>query len=327
MRPRIRSVKPEIHTDEELWDLELETGLPLFRAFVGLWNYADREGRFEWRPRPLKAAILPYWEGDFEAALDALVAGRFVVKYTVGGKAYGWVRTFTEHQVVNTREPPSSLPAPPDMCTHVRARAETEHARGEWEREGNGKGTEGKESSPAPETRVGADPSPEVREPVGRLSRFAPADFQPTPEHRTRCQELRFDVDGLVKAFKRHEFKRTYSDWNRRFADWIEKEKIIRETAQASPANAPRASPGSDIDTTSAATAFCPTDEHRAYARDKRLELDHAVRLYRASPKARELGTVPQERDFLNRLKCWHATGTFHPDGPLPKRSRATEAA
>lgn len=45
MRARIRTINPEAHTDEELWGLEQDTGLPIFRAFVGLWNYADCEGR------------------------------------------------------------------------------------------------------------------------------------------------------------------------------------------------------------------------------------------------------------------------------------------
>lgn len=327
MKLRIRTYKPELFSDEELWDLTLhfgELGVDMRVCYEGLWSASDREGRFEWRPRALGAAILPYWRGDFERVLDVLAKGGFVVRYTAGGKSFGWVRTFKEHQKPNAHEPESILPAPPPELVHMHARASSDIARPELNgTEGNG--TEGKEeSAPAPEARVSSDPSPEVIEPVGRLSRFAPKDFQPTPEHRTRCQELRFDVDGLAKAFKRHEFKRTYSDWNRRFADWIEKEKIIRETAQASPASSPRASP--ELDTTTAATAFHPSEEHRAYARDKRLDLDHAVRAYRASPKARELGTVPQERDFLNRLKCWHVTGTFHPDGPLPKR-KATEAA
>jgi hypothetical protein len=79
MRAHIRSVKPEALTDEALWDLEVETGLPIFRAFVGLWTQADREGRFEWRPRPLKAAVLPYWDGDMAGVLDALEGAGFLV--------------------------------------------------------------------------------------------------------------------------------------------------------------------------------------------------------------------------------------------------------
>jgi hypothetical protein len=114
---RIRSIKPSIHTDEDLWDLEQETGLPIFRAFTGLWAAADREGRFEWRPRALKAAILPYWDGDFSRVLDALSTRGFVVRYASQGKEIGLVRTFTRHQVVNNREQASVLPPPPESPT------------------------------------------------------------------------------------------------------------------------------------------------------------------------------------------------------------------
>jgi hypothetical protein len=117
---RIRSIKPEAFTDEKLWDAEAECGLPLFRAFPGLWTQADREGRFEWRPRVLKAAILPYWEGDFATVLDVLERHGFVASYEVDGRRYGVVLNFLKHQYVNTREAKSKLPCPP-TCVHVRA--------------------------------------------------------------------------------------------------------------------------------------------------------------------------------------------------------------
>jgi len=113
MRMRIRTAKPEALKDEELWDLELSTGLPLYRAFQGLWMAADREGRFEWRPRMLKSEILPYWTGDFVAALEALATAGFIVRYTVAGREYGLVPNLPKHQRFDHREPPSELPAPP----------------------------------------------------------------------------------------------------------------------------------------------------------------------------------------------------------------------
>jgi hypothetical protein len=113
MRPRIRTFKPEIFTDEELWDLGVETGLPVYQAFQGLWSYSDREGRFEWRPRALKSGILPYWDGDFDVVLQTLESGGFIVRYEVEGKVFGWVPGFIDHQVINQREAKSVIPAPP----------------------------------------------------------------------------------------------------------------------------------------------------------------------------------------------------------------------
>lgn len=151
MRGRIRTIKPELFTDEALWDLGQETGLPVLQGFTGLWCCADREGRFEWRPRALKTAILPYWSGDFAHVLDALEKGGFVLRYKVDEREYGLVRTFAKHQVINLREAKSTIPAPP-VQTPDGSRAEqprlTEthvHAHGE----GNGNGN-GKENPPNP---------------------------------------------------------------------------------------------------------------------------------------------------------------------------------
>lgn len=127
---RIRTVKPELFAHEELFEAELQTGLPLRIAFVGLFTCADREGRFKWRPRALKLAVLPYDEVDFSRVLDALAAADFVRRYEVEGEPYGYIPTFLKHQTVNQREAKSNLPAPPDAVdqsrteTHVHAHAD-----------------------------------------------------------------------------------------------------------------------------------------------------------------------------------------------------------
>ena len=213
---RIRTVKPEIFSDEKLWDLSLETGLPLLQAFEGLWCYADREGRFEWRPRALKTLILPYWEGDFGSALEALERGRYVVRYVVDGQTFGVVRGFAKHQRVNPREQASTLPPPP-VLSPVPTRANPEHtpmpepspvvdhpARGE----GKGRELEGKgvEVARAPVEVPGLQivhPGPlqpskreQAREAAAAqltatsgARRFDP-DWDPSPAHRARGREL-----------------------------------------------------------------------------------------------------------------------------------------
>jgi hypothetical protein len=114
MTGRIRTIKPQAHVDEDLWDADVaHPDLHLFRAFTGLWCQADREGRFEWRPRELKAAILPHWNGDFSRVLDVLATCGFLVKYTSDSREYGCVRTFKQHQFINGKEPASKLPPPP----------------------------------------------------------------------------------------------------------------------------------------------------------------------------------------------------------------------
>ena len=150
---RIRTIKPEFFLDERLADLEHETGLPLRLAFAGLWTQADREGRFEWRHRRLKAAILPYDNVDFGAILEALSSAGFVARYTpAGGQEpgfFGWIPGFLNHQSINHKEAPSKLPEPPQDCSGF---SRVNHACGT--RDGNSrgerKGKEGKGRSSLP---------------------------------------------------------------------------------------------------------------------------------------------------------------------------------
>ena len=112
--PRIRTIKPDFFTHEQLYDLEYETGLPIRVAFAGLWLFCDREGRFYWRPRTLKHGILPHDEVDFERVLSALEARSFVVKYEANGAVYGYIPSWKKHQFINNMEKPSEIPPPPD---------------------------------------------------------------------------------------------------------------------------------------------------------------------------------------------------------------------
>ncbi len=211
MRGRIRTIKPEALLDEGLWDLEQETGFPIFRAFVGLLCHADREGRFEWRPRALKVAILPYWEGDFSRVLDALTTRGLLVRYAWGTREYGCVRTFTKHQTINAREAESVLPAPPaetdetptvpktstrdPRVTHASTTVHV-HARVEGKgREGNGR-----EGSDASRTRAAA-----VAEP------WVDPEPEPSPNAPRPATVRGALVSGYREAFER-EFKSMPTD-------------------------------------------------------------------------------------------------------------------
>jgi len=144
---RIRTIKPEFFLDERLADLEFESGLPLRLAFAGLWTQADREGRFEWRPRRLKAAILPYDEVDFGSTLEALSEGGFVVRYSPSGGQepglFGWIPGFPKHQSINHKESPSRLPEPPQDCSGFE-RVDDACPTRAGNSPGEGKGKEGK---------------------------------------------------------------------------------------------------------------------------------------------------------------------------------------
>lgn len=111
MLARIRSIKPEFFKHGDLYDAELETGLPLRLAFAGIWCLCDREGRFRWKPREMKLDILPYDDVDFSRVLHALATRGFLVQYECDGVMYGWVPSFKNHQSINNKETASVIPA------------------------------------------------------------------------------------------------------------------------------------------------------------------------------------------------------------------------
>ncbi len=130
---RIRTVKPEFFLHEGLFDLEQELACPVRIAFQGLWCQADREGRFTWQPRKLKAQVCPYDELDFSRVLDALASRGFLIKYAFGSVVFGLIPSFKSHQIINNKERASAIP-PHDAsdvtiitCTDE---ARVEHAKG-----------------------------------------------------------------------------------------------------------------------------------------------------------------------------------------------------
>lgn len=192
---RIRTVKPELFKHEGLFDAEQETGLPLRLAFIALFTCCDREGRFKWRPRALKLDALPYDDLDFSRVLDALWTRGFVVKYAVDGEEFGFIKSFTRHQVINNRESESELPAPDEnsiltpTCTRE---PRVEHAsptplQGKG-RERKGKEEEGKgkevAAGPSAPARVATDSPPALTHvPVdGAKTLAADARASPTSE-------------------------------------------------------------------------------------------------------------------------------------------------
>jgi hypothetical protein len=102
---RIRTIKPEFFRHEQLQDLQKQhSDLCPMLVFAGLWTVADKAGRFEWRPRQLKLDILPFLEFEMESTLELLRSAHLVNQYEVGGKQYGEIPTFRDHQRITGKE-------------------------------------------------------------------------------------------------------------------------------------------------------------------------------------------------------------------------------
>jgi hypothetical protein len=112
---RARNVKPGFFLNEELAEVPFEARL----LFIGLWSYADREGRFEWRPKRIKAEIFPYDNIEITDFLRYLTDKNFVSQYQVDGCLYGVVENFKKHQRPHPTERPSTIPPPPEIATII----------------------------------------------------------------------------------------------------------------------------------------------------------------------------------------------------------------
>lgn len=106
---RTRSIKPGFFTNDLLGECQ-----PLARLlFAGLWCQADRNGVVEYRPRRLKAEILPFDDAANVAALVAELEERgFVRRFEAEGADWLVITKFAAHQTPHPREPSLNIEAP-----------------------------------------------------------------------------------------------------------------------------------------------------------------------------------------------------------------------
>lgn len=112
MRPRIRTIKPEMWQDERIGALTRDARVLL----LGMVTLADDEGRFRARRSILVGHVLPADDDAFES-VDGWVAEireqGIVLFYVVDATPYGAFRHWRRHQKIN-KPTPSELPPPPD---------------------------------------------------------------------------------------------------------------------------------------------------------------------------------------------------------------------
>lgn len=91
---RARNIKPSFFTHDELANND-----PLGRLlFIGLWTIADHKGELEWRPKRVKAQLLPYDECDIDLLAINLEKTGFIRFYSVNGCDYIHIVNFCRHQ-------------------------------------------------------------------------------------------------------------------------------------------------------------------------------------------------------------------------------------
>lgn len=176
---RIRTIKPEYWTDEKI----VELSFPARLLFIGLWNFADDEGRLVYSPKRLKMQIFPADDLDVSELFGEIRGRLLAVVYEVDNVEYLQVVGFSKHQKIDRRSP-SKLPPPPSPADSPRV-VPTEGIK-----EGKG-GDQGKREGALTQTVVvakSADPTP---------------DLPPIPESLRRARGSRLLLDSLPDDWRR----------------------------------------------------------------------------------------------------------------------------
>jgi len=106
---RKRIIDPEFWSDEEIG----QWSFPARLFYIGLWNFADDQGRFKAANALLKAQVFPY---DKKVDMEKLKRelNHKIQWYEVEGLQYGIIRNFLKYQRID-RPTDSKLPPPPKI--------------------------------------------------------------------------------------------------------------------------------------------------------------------------------------------------------------------
>ena len=105
---RARNIKPAFFNNDELAEIE-----PIGRLlFIGLWTICDYKGNLEYRPKKIKASILPYDNCNVDKLSINLEQSGFIQSYSNNGITYINISNFTKHQNPhkNERDKGSDVP-------------------------------------------------------------------------------------------------------------------------------------------------------------------------------------------------------------------------
>lgn len=109
---RIRTIKPDFFRNEEVAGLTYRARL----TWVGLWTYADDEGRGKDNARIIKGDLWPLEDDvthlEVEADLKELEQHGRITRYEVNGERFLFVNKWRDHQRI-AKPTASKLPPPP----------------------------------------------------------------------------------------------------------------------------------------------------------------------------------------------------------------------
>jgi hypothetical protein len=112
---RIRSVKPEYWTDQ---DLAEQVSRDARLLYIGLWNLADEHSRLRGDPRYIKGQVFPYDDDltpdEIQELLDTLALAGKVVRFRTASGTYLYLPKLAKNQRLEPEKVPTKLPHPDD---------------------------------------------------------------------------------------------------------------------------------------------------------------------------------------------------------------------
>lgn len=151
---RIRTIKPEIWTDEKLTECSLSARL----LFIGMLNFADDNGNQPYSAKRLKMQIFPADAIDTQPLLNELLAQGVVIDYSANDEKFLHIKGFRTHQVIN-RPSSTRIPQPPFITDSVKTHGvltDGEEGKGKEEKK-EPNGSVGRTSLPTCQTQTVVD--------------------------------------------------------------------------------------------------------------------------------------------------------------------------
>lgn len=113
---RTRLLRDGWFKDEDLAEVSAEARI----LFMGLHCYADKQGKFDWKPKRIRAEIFPYdTRQDTARLLRELEDRKLIVSYEAAGHAFGFIPSFLSCQSPHKKEAESVIPDFPGLSTDV----------------------------------------------------------------------------------------------------------------------------------------------------------------------------------------------------------------
>ncbi len=217
--PKIRGIKPEYWTDEDIVELSIEARL----LFIGLWNLACDNGHVPDKPKQIKMRLLPADDVDVDSLLDELAKnGR--LERTQGTIT---IFNFAKHQKPHRRWwttcdlPLCEVPEDAPEQGFNRGTASSHAASQPVNNRGATVDHGGTTADVDCEGDGDSDVDGEGRRP--RRATQLPNGWQPSEKHAVLASELGVDLDTEAEKFTDHALAngKTFKDWEAGFRTWL----------------------------------------------------------------------------------------------------------